>query len=252
MKRDSYNPGEVCWIDCGTDMAKGPAFYAKLFGWTLEDLGESAGGYQMASKDGSYVAGFGPQQNPGPPTWSVYFRTDDAVKTSELVTAHRGKTLVATTEAMEAGQFAVFTDPVGAAFSIWQPKQHPGFGIVDEPGAFCWAELVTTDADRSRTFYTDVFGFTTKESADPIAYTEFQVGEKSIGGMMAKPAEMPAEIPPMWGIYIAVADTDKTIAKVGQLGGTTVFGPEDLPPGRLASCVDPAGAMFSVIALTQT
>jgi len=63
---------------------------------------------------------------------------------------------------------------------------------------------------------------------------------------------MPAEIPPMWGIYIAVADTDKTIAKVGQLGGTTVFGPEDLPPGRLASCVDPAGAMFSVIALTQT
>ena len=85
MKKQSYVPGEPCWIDCGTDLDKGPSFYAALLGWDLEDLGEGAGGYRMASKGGGYVAGFGPQQSPGPPYWNVYFRTDDANKAAEPV-----------------------------------------------------------------------------------------------------------------------------------------------------------------------
>ncbi len=118
MKKDTFAPGEPCWIDCGTDLTKGPQFYADLFGWTIQGLGEEAGGYSMAIKGDVEVAGFGPQQNPGTPMWSVYFHTDDATKTAELVTSNGGTVLFAPMQVMEAGHLAIFADPQGAACSL--------------------------------------------------------------------------------------------------------------------------------------
>ncbi|HEV3213872.1 MAG TPA: VOC family protein [Acidimicrobiales bacterium] len=249
MKKDDFAPGEVCWVDCGTDVDKATAFYKALFGWTVEDMGAESGGYRMASKGGREVAGLGPQQSPGPPFWSVYFRVDDVAKTAELVTGGGGSVLVGPMEVLEAGHMAVFTDPVGAAFSVWQPKSHKGFGLVDEPGSYCWAELVTTDVAASKKFYGDVFGFTAKEGPDPsMPYTELQLDDRSVAGMMPKPAEMPAEVPPYWGVYFTVEAADAAVARIGELGGTTVFGPMDIPSvGRFANCVDTAGAMFSIL-----
>jgi uncharacterized protein len=250
MKKSGYSPGEVCWVDCGTDVAKASAFYGALFGWAIEDMGEDAGGYAMASKDGSEVAGLGPQQNPGPPFWSVYFRVDDVATTAALVEAHGGSVLLAPVEVVEAGHMAVFADPVGAAFSVWQPKQRAGFGVVDEPGAFSWAELTTTDVAASATFYGEVFGFGAKDGEDAtMQYTELQLDGRSVAGMMPKPAEMPAEVPPFWGVYFTVEDADAAVARVAELGGMTVFGPMDVPSvGRFAQCVDTAGAIFSILA----
>jgi hypothetical protein len=253
MKKDNFQPGEPCWVDCGTDLSTAPAFYEALFGWKIESLGEESGGYCMATKDGANVAGFGPQQAPGTPYWSVYFRTDDVAKTVELVKTNGGAVYADAMEVMEAGHMAVLADPAGAAFSVWQPKSHAGFGEVDAPGTFCWAELTTTDVDGAKRFYGDVLGLTAKDSTDPeMAYTELLVNDRSIAGMMPKPDEMPAEVPPFWGVYFAVEDTDATIERVEQLGGTKIFGPMDVPPGRFATFVDPAGAPFSVIALAQS
>ncbi len=250
MKKDHYAPGEPCWIDCGTDLTKGPSFYAELFGWTILGLGEEAGGYAMAMLGDSEVAGFGPQQNPGPPYWNVYFHTDDATKTSELVTSSGGTVLMAPMQVMEAGTMAIFADPTGAAFSVWQPDQHGGFGEVNAPGAYCWAELVTTDLDAAKRFYSSVLGLTTKASDDEtMTYFEFQRDGESIGGMMPKPETAPADMPPCWGVYFAVEDTDATVAKVATLGGATIVAPMDIPPGRFAVCTDSLGAVFNVIAL---
>lgn len=249
MKKDTYVHGEPCWVDCGTDLSKGPQFYASLFGWTIDSMGEEAGGYCMASSDGSQVAGFGPQQGPGNPYWSVYFRVDDVAKTAELVTAHGGTVVAPPMEVMEAGHMAVFLDPTGAAFSVWQPKQHAGFGEVDAPGSFCWAELATEDLEVSKRFYADVLGLTAKDGADPTStYVELHVDDRPVAGMMPKIEGMPSS----WGVYFAVADTDATIAKVATLGGTTVAGPADVPPGRWATFVDAVGAPFSVITLAAS
>jgi predicted enzyme related to lactoylglutathione lyase len=65
--------------------------------------------------------------------------------------------------------------------------------------------------------------------------------------MMAKTPEMPAEVPPYWGVYFAVGDTDATARRVVELGGTIMMPPRDIEPGRFAIAVDPTGAMFSVI-----
>ena len=67
--------------------------------------------------------------------------------------------------------------------------------------------------------------------------------------MMRKTDEMPADMPPNWGVYFAVADTDAAVAKVQELGGSLFMGPMDIEPGRFAVVCDDVGAVFNVIAL---
>ena len=81
-------------------------------------------------------------------------------------------------------------------------------------------------------------------------YTEWQVGGRSVGGMMQKPPMMPAEVPPFWAVYFAVADTDAAVRRVTELGGSVMMPPMDIEPGRFATVADPFGGVFNVIALS--
>jgi predicted enzyme related to lactoylglutathione lyase len=79
------------------------------------------------------------------------------------------------------------------------------------------------------------------------AYTTCQVGEDSVAGIMRLPAEA-AGMPPMWGVYVTVADVDATIREAEKLGGAVLVPPMDVEGvGRMAVLRDPQGASFSVI-----
>ena len=71
-----------------------------------------------------------------------------------------GQVIVPAMDVLDVGRMAIFTDPVGAAFSVWQAGTHPGAQLVNEPGTFSWSELLTTDVEASKGFYGDVFGWT--------------------------------------------------------------------------------------------
>jgi hypothetical protein len=59
-------------------------------------------------------------------------------------------------------------------------------------------------------------------------------------------------MPPFWGVYFSVADTDATVAKAKELGATVLAEPMDLPGvGRMAALLDPQGAAFSIIKNAQ-
>jgi uncharacterized protein len=251
MEIETYEHGVPSWVDLGTaDIAKASEFYSALFGWTVNQGPPEAGGYSIAELRGRPVAGLGPQMNPGPPVWATYVNVDDADKVVARVGDAGGMVLVAPMDVMDVGRMAIFTDPAGAAIGVWQPKEHKGAGIVNEPGTLTWNELMTTDVAAAKTFYNAVFGWdevTNGEGAG--AYTEFQVAGRSIAGMMEKPAELPAEMPPFWGIYFAVADTDATAKRIGELGGSIMMPPRDIEPGRFAVGIDPTGAAFSVITM---
>ena len=83
------------------------------------------------------------------------------------------------------------------------------------------------------------------------AYYEWKLNGRSIGGMMPKPPMIPAEAPPFWGVYFSVTDTDQTVARVTELGGSVMVPPTDIEPGRFAVVTDPTGATFSVMAMRQ-
>jgi predicted enzyme related to lactoylglutathione lyase len=253
MKIDRYEPGVPSWIDLGSPDPQGAAdFYGALFGWDAPEGPPETGGYRVAMVGDRPVAGIGQAQNPGPPVWATYVCVERADATAEKVTAAGGQVIMAPMDVLDVGRMAVFTDSVGAFFSVWQPGTHPGAMLVNEPGTWSWSELITTDEAASKAFYGSVFGWdaVTHPPAGPTgAYTEWQVDGRSIGGMMLKPPMMPAEVPPHWDVYFSVADTDAAAARVGELGGAVLMPAMDIEPGRFAVVADPTGAVFNIIAL---
>jgi predicted enzyme related to lactoylglutathione lyase len=255
MQPDSYDHGVPSWVDLGTpDLPGTAAFYGSLFGWDCPEGPAEAGGYRVCTLNGRTVAGLGPQMNPDfPPAWLTYVDVDDADAAAAAVGAAGGNALMPVMDVMEAGRMGLFADTSGAVFGIWQPGQHPGAGIVNEPGALCWNELVSTDLEASLAFYPKVFGWgvSPQPPEGPLQYGEWKLADRTIGGVMPKPPGVPAEVPSYWGVYFAVTDTDEAVAKATGLGATLLMPPTDIEPGRFAMLVDPVGATFSVIALSE-
>jgi hypothetical protein len=253
-ERTDYAPGVPSWIDIGTDVEGAKQFYGSLFGWDAQDAGppEETGGYGFFMKNGKMVGGFGPQQNPGPPFWSTYVSVADADETAKKVEQAGGNVIMAPMDVMGAGRMAVFQDPQGGFISAWQPGEHKGAQLVNEPGSFTWNELNSRDVEAAKAFYTAVFGWEAEtHEGGPMPYTEFKVGGQSIAGCMPMPPMIPAQVPQHWLVYFAVDDTDAAVAKVTELGGAVRMPGMDTPAGRIAVVADPQGATFAVIKLGE-
>jgi predicted enzyme related to lactoylglutathione lyase len=261
MGTRTWAPGTPSWIDVTLpDVDKGKAFYHALFGWDYEDQFDDDGGrvYSMARKNGRDVSGLGwlsPEMAAGgmPPVWGSYVTVANVEKTAPRV-AELGGTIVAPPmDVMNAGRMIVTMDPTGAVLCFWEPKEHNGADLVNEPGTFCWSELQTRDTAAAESYYTQLLGWTaTTSDAAGMTYTEFSLDGRGVAGMMAMPPMVPAEMPAMWLVYFAVADCDATIAKVAELGGSVVMPPMDIPAGRFALVHDDQGSMFYVIRLNET
>jgi predicted enzyme related to lactoylglutathione lyase len=186
-----------------------------------------------------------------PPAWLTYVDVDSADTTVAKVKANGGTVFVEPMDVMDVGRMAIFADPAGAVLGLWQPGAHTGAQLVNEPGTWCWSELITTDLDGSKAFYGAVFGWGAEEqgAGGPHTYTEWKIGERSVGGMLPKTPEMPAEMPPNWGVYFAVSDADAAAAKAQELGGSLFMGPMDIEPGRMAVLADSAGVVFNILQL---
>ena len=251
MEIDKHEHGVPSWVDLGSpDTGAAEQFYAALFGWEIEQGPPESGGYAMAKLRGRNVAGLSPQQNPGPPVWSTYINVDDADAVAAAVTSAGGAVVMPPMDVLDAGRVAFFRDPLGAFIGVWQPGTHAGAQTVNEAGAFCWCELLTTDVERAKEFYSEVFGweFETSEVGGG-AYTEIKAGGRSVAGLMTKPPSMPAEAPPMWAVYFGVGNVDESVQRVTELGGNVIMEPQTIEPGRFAVVADPQGAPFGVITL---
>ncbi len=252
MKREAAPVGAPCWIDLfSSDTDKVRAFYGELFGWTSESAGAEYGGYINFAKDGVAVAGC--MANDGsagtPDTWSVYLATEDAKATDEAVLAHGGQVHLPAMDVMDLGAMTVVADPGQAAVGAWQPGQHKGFGVLNEPGAPAWFELLTRDYAQSVAFYQDVFGWDTHVAGDTdeFRYSTLGQGDDAKAGIMDASAFLPEGAPAHWSIYFNVADVDATMATAVELGGTIVEPAMDTPFGRMARLADPTGAQFKLI-----
>jgi uncharacterized protein len=252
MEMTAYDPGVPSWVDLGTpDVDNAGAFYSDLFGWEVPPGEEQYGGYRVCTIRGKAVAGIMQQQNPGPSAWSTYVDVTSADDTAAAVTANGGQVFMPPMDVMDLGRMSMFADPIGAVFGVWQPGSFKGAELVNEPGTFSWSELVTTDVPAAKAFYGAVFGWGAETHGDgPMAYTEWQVDGRSVGGMMQKPPMIPAEVPPFWGVYFTVTDTDDAVARAQSLGGSVMNPPMDIEPGRFAVLADPFGAAFNVITLS--
>ncbi|HLZ29054.1 MAG TPA: VOC family protein [Chloroflexota bacterium] len=251
--RPSYAPGTPLWIDLGTpDLPASISFYGQLFGWQGEDMGESFGHYTMMSQDGKPVAAIAPLMSPQQPTaWSTYISTTNAAETAKKVTEAGGQVIAPPMQVADSGTMAVFLDPTGGAFGVWQSDKFNGAELVNTPNSLTWNELSTRDLPAAKAFYTKVFPWTAHSNPMPDGseYVEWQIDGKSIGGAMAMNAQIPAQVPPHWLVYFAVANTDNTVKRAQELGAKLMMPAMDIPQGRFAVITDPQGATFAVIQL---
>ena len=254
-----HAPGTFSWPELATtDQNGAKAFYTKLFGWEFNDSEMGPGEYYTMLKNqgrdlGALYSLKKEERAQGiPPHWNSYVTVANADQAAAKAKSLGGTILAPPFDVMEHGRMAVIQDPTGAVFCIWQAGKHSGAGVLGEVGSLCWTELMTGDAAKARAFYTGLFGWAAEEkSMGPgFTYTTFQNGGVPTGGMMQLTPEM-AHIPPNWGVYFAVADTDATVAKATSLGGKAITPATEVPGvGRFAILQDPQGAVFAVIRLS--
>jgi predicted enzyme related to lactoylglutathione lyase len=253
-ERTSYVPGTPCWVDLATpDLEGAERFYGELFGWEIPELPNSAemGGYRRVKKDGRDIAGAMPLMQEGqPPAWSTYVSVDDIESLGRAVQENDGTMIAEPMTVASYGRLALFTDPEGAFFGMWEPLDFAGAELVNEPGTVGWNELSSRNPDGAKAFYGLVFGWEPNdlEMQDGSGtYTEWLVDGTQVGGMIDMRGRMPDEVPPHWGVYFGTEDTDATVEKAKAAGGEVLFGPMDIEPGRFATLKDPYGATFNVM-----
>jgi uncharacterized protein len=251
VEMTEYTPGTPSWVDVSTpDMEATKAFYGALFGWEAMSFPEM-GGYANFTAKGKLVCGAAPTMSPDQqPAWGTYVSVSDADATAQAVRDNGGQVAMPPMDVMELGRMAICQDPTGAFFGVWQPGQHKGAQLVNEPGSFCWNQLDTRDMETAKAFYTKVFPWTAKTNGDG-AYTEWQLDGRSIAGGMVINESFPPDVPPNWLTYFAVADSDATVAKTKELGGTVIMSGMDNDQGRVAVIADPHGAVFATIQMKQ-
>jgi uncharacterized protein len=113
------------------------------------------------------------------------------------------------------------------------------------PGTPSWVDLGTPDTQAAAAFYGGLFGWTVNVDPRPEAggYGLATLRELNVAGVMGQMNPGP----PVWSVYVAVADADETVAKIGANGGTVVAGPMDvMDAGRMAVAQDPLGTFFGV------
>ncbi|HWW60094.1 MAG TPA: VOC family protein [Thermoanaerobaculia bacterium] len=246
---NAVTPGTFCWIELATSDRNGAKnFYTSVFGWDANE-NDMGGGmiYTIFRKSGRDVAGMyalmPEQQEQGvPPNWLSYVAAtsvDDAVAKAQSL----GATVHAPPfDVNDLGRMSVLQDPQRAVFAVWQAKAHLGVTVRDEVNTLCWNELATNDANASRDFYAQLFGWTMKVSPE---YTEIHLDGKGIGGIRTiNPGE---QAPPNWMPYFLVDDVDATAEKVQSSGGRVYMPPTDMAGvGRFAVLADPQGAVFAL------
>ncbi len=163
-KPDRYIPGVPCWVDTSQpDPAAAADFYGELFGWELVDAMPpgSPSTYFVAQLNGGDVAAVGSQPDGAPPAamWNTYVWVDSADETAALVRAAGGTVLTEPFDIFDAGRMAVFADPEGAVFCVWQAGARRGATVVNEPGSLNFNDLHTRDPEAAKAFYGAVFGW---------------------------------------------------------------------------------------------
>jgi predicted enzyme related to lactoylglutathione lyase len=115
----------------------------------------------------------------------------------------------------------------------------------DTPGHIRWIDLTVRDAPKLREFYEAVVGWTSSPvnmgTHEDWCMTPHGEMDPVAGVCHAKGIN--EGLPPVWLIYITVADLAESIAECKSRGGQVIFGPKNFgTDGQWCVIRDPAGA----------
>jgi uncharacterized protein len=222
-------------------------FYGELFGW---DMRRAPGGifYTLVdTRGGGGVNGGIGKSATGEPWSTFYVGVDDLQATLDKVESLGGKTAMSITEVPGMLTFTMFTDPDGLLVGLVKaeppPEGAPQGPSAGDGAAVDWFEVLGSDAARTQAFYTEVFGWKVNDSGFPgYALVDTDAGGRGIqGGVGAGGGSRWATV------YATVPDVERALVRAGQLGGTRLYGPNDVDDHTQTGAFrDPAGNVFGV------
>ena len=115
-------------------------------------------------------------------------------------------------------------------------------------GAPCWIDLLTSDVEKSKEFYTALFGWS-YEVGDQDKYGGYAMAfkdGKSVAGLMPNP-ENGQGSPDMWTTYFRVENIAESMETAKNAGAIAYMDPMEVPAqGKMAMLGDPGGASIGM------
>lgn len=196
-----------------------------------------------------------------PLQWMPHIQVADVAASVQRALALGGKELMHHKAEDGSSQWAVLADPNGAAFGLvpvisseslppaakTQPEENKAAGRID------WLDLTVPDAAATRNFYREVVQWSVEEvpmEDENGTYVDYKMlgsaGTPVAGICHARGAN--ADLPPVWMIYLPVADLSESLRRVEEEGGKIHKTVRD-DEGRwvYAAMEDPVGVWFALV-----
>jgi predicted enzyme related to lactoylglutathione lyase len=113
-------------------------------------------------------------------------------------------------------------------------------------GAPCWIDLLTSDPDKSRAFYGELFGWTSEDAGEEYGgYVNFLKDGQRVAGCMRNDGQ--SGMPDVWSIYLATDDAKATVDAAQASGGGVIVPAMDVMElGTMAVLTDAGGAAIGL------
>jgi predicted enzyme related to lactoylglutathione lyase len=253
--------GSFIWYELMTPDADGAkAFYDAVVGWDIGDPVADFEGYRMIGRSDGGMAGGVLQLTDemrghgAHPLWLGYIGVDDVDAIVSEIEARGGKALMPAQDIASVGRIAMVADPQGIPFYAMKPIP-PAGRENEESDVFSptaeqrvgWNELTTPDPAAARTFYGELFGWTSDDFMPMGEMGEYRFlahAGQTIGAVCGvQPGGTKG-----WRFYIRVPSIGAAAEAVESNGGTVAMGPMEVPGGdHIIIGQDPQGAEFALV-----
>ncbi len=253
--------GTFIWYELlTTDPDSAASFYGQVVGWKVTDSEhrDMNGARYLTLAAGEHGVGgvlnLTSEMCAGGarPGWLGYIGVVDTDSEAKAIAEAGGHVLMAPADIPGIGRFALVTDPGGAPFYLMTPlprTEAPDRSDAMAPGVISWRELYSGNGEEGAfDFYSRRFGWETfvrMPMGEMGQYRIFGRDGLQMGGMMDKPAQVPA---PHWNYYIYVNGIDAAADRVKANGGQILMEPHEVPGGSwILQALDPQGGAFALV-----
>jgi len=209
----------------------------------------------LMNSEGVPIIGLG-ERSPAyaelPLQWMPHIQVADVAASAEQALGRGGREIMHHKNDLGQSQWAVFTDPVGAAFGII-PLVATEESPLLEGGRIAWLDLTVADASETRDFYRDVVGWSAEDVAMTDAsgpYADYALctpdGTAVAGVCHARGVN--EGLPPVWLICLPVGDLDESLSRAREEGGEVVDARKGSAGDHVYAVVrDPVGVCLALV-----
>jgi predicted enzyme related to lactoylglutathione lyase len=248
-------PGKFVWADLVTDdVPAARKFYAGLFGWTFQDVGN----YAIAYNDSRPLCGMFQRPRPtgssAQPRWFAYISVASVDRAQQAVTKAGGKVLAESKKMPKRGEQAVFADPEGAVFGVVKSSAGDPEDFLAEPGDWIWIQLLSRNAANAAEFYGKVAGYEVLQNSVINRVSDYVLSSK--GYARATVRAIPAnheKVQPAWLPFVRVKSVGDSVELAKRLGGKALIEPKpEVLEGKVAVVADPTGTPIGLLEWSDT